>query len=62
VVPHSWCLFQAVEGLVESAHQLRVSRVNEAGGMRAVDRLGECAVEEDFLDVELVDGPTPRDS
>jgi hypothetical protein len=49
-------------GLVESAHQLRVSRVNKADRLRAVDRLRECVVEEGVLDVELVHGPTPGDS
>jgi hypothetical protein len=39
-----------------------VSRVNEAGGPRAVDCLRECAVEEDVLDVELVHGSTLGDS
>jgi hypothetical protein len=39
-----------------------VSRVNKADGLRAVDRLGECAMKEGVLDIELVDGPTPRDS
>jgi hypothetical protein len=53
---------QAVEGLVEPTHQLRVSRVNKADGLRAVDHLRECAMEECILDIELVDGPTPRDS
>jgi hypothetical protein len=41
---------------------LRVRRVNEADGLRAVDGLGECAVEEGVLDVKLVHGSTPRDS
>jgi hypothetical protein len=62
VVPRSRCLLQAVEGLVESAHQLRVRGVNEAVGLRAVDDLGDCAVEEGVLDVKLVQGPTPGDS
>jgi hypothetical protein len=39
-----------------------VCRVNEAGGLRAVDSLGECALEEGVLDIELVHRPTPRDS
>jgi hypothetical protein len=39
-----------------------VRRVNEASRLRAVDGLGECAVEEGILDVELVHGPTPRNS
>jgi hypothetical protein len=26
-----------------------------------VDGLGECAIEEGILDIELVHGPTPRD-
>jgi hypothetical protein len=62
VVPRSWRLLQVVEGLVEPAHQLRVRGVNEAGGMRVVDGLGECAVEEGVLDVKLVHGPTTGDS
>jgi hypothetical protein len=62
VVTRSRRLLQAIEGLVESAHQLRVHGVNEASGLRAVDSLGECAIEEGVLDVELVHGPTPRDS
>jgi hypothetical protein len=62
VVPPSRRLLQVEEGLVEPAHQLRVCGVNEADGLRAVDDLGECVVEEGVLDVELVHGPTPRDS
>jgi hypothetical protein len=62
VVPHSRRLLQAVEGLVEPTQQLRVSRVNEVGRLRAVDHLRECAVEEGILDVELVHGPTTGDS
>jgi hypothetical protein len=62
VVPHSRRLLQAVKGLVEPTHQLRVSSVNEADGLRAVDRLKEGAVEEGVLDVELVHRPTPGDT
>jgi hypothetical protein len=62
VVPCSRHLFQAVEGLVEPAHQLRVRGVNEGSALRAVDGLGDCAMEEGVLDVELVHGPTPGDS
>jgi hypothetical protein len=62
VVPRSRHLLQAVEGLVEPTHQLRVRGVNEADRLRAVDGLGECAMEEGILDVELVHGPTPRES
>jgi hypothetical protein len=54
VVPRVRHLLQAVEGLVESAHQLRVNWVNEVSGLRAVDRLRECDVEEGVLDIELV--------
>jgi hypothetical protein len=51
VVPRSRRLLQAVEGLVEPAHRLRVRGVNEANGLRAVDGLGECAMEESVLHV-----------
>jgi hypothetical protein len=56
VVPHSWCLLQAVKGLVEPAHQLRVHWVNEAGELRVVDDLKDCVMEECILDIELVHG------
>jgi hypothetical protein len=36
---------------------LRVSRVNEAGGLATVDDLGELAVEEGVLDIELASLP-----
>jgi hypothetical protein len=62
VVPRSRRLLQAVEGLVEPTHQLRVRRINEANGLRAVGCLKECAVEEGVLDVEQVHGPVPGDS
>jgi hypothetical protein len=51
---------QVVEGLVEPTHQLRVSRVNKADGLRAVDHLTECVMEECILDIELVDGCKDR--
>jgi hypothetical protein len=54
-------LLQPVEGLVELAHQLRVRGVNEASGLRIVDGLRECVVEEGDLDVELVHEPTSRE-
>jgi hypothetical protein len=62
VVPHSQHLLQAVEGLIELAHQLKVRRVNEADGLRAVDYLRECAMYEGVIDIEMVHGPTPGDS
>jgi hypothetical protein len=62
VVPCLWCLLQAVEGFVVPTHQLRVCRVNEPGGLRVVDHIRECVVEEGILDVELVHSPTHRDS
>jgi hypothetical protein len=49
--PCSRRLLQAVEGLVEPVHQLRVCGVNKAGGLRAGDSLEECAVEKGILDV-----------
>jgi hypothetical protein len=57
VVPHARRLLQAVEG----THQLKVCGVNEAGKLRAVDSLEECAVEEGILDIKLVHRRTPRE-
>jgi hypothetical protein len=39
-----------------------VSKVNKAGELRAVDRLGEGVMEEGVLDAKLVHGPTPGES
>jgi hypothetical protein len=39
-----------------------VRGVNEADRLRAVDGLGECAMEEGILDVKLAHGPTLGDS
>jgi hypothetical protein len=61
MVPLSRRLLQAVEGLVEFAHQLRLSRVNEVDRLRAVDCLRESALEEVILDAELMHEPTPGD-
>jgi hypothetical protein len=58
VEPSSWYLLQVIERLVELTHQLRVSRVNQVDGLRALDRLSVDDVEEDILDVELVHKPT----
>jgi hypothetical protein len=39
-----------------------VRGVSEVGGLRVVDGLGECAMEEGVLDIELMHGPTPGDN
>jgi hypothetical protein len=41
---------------------LRVCRVNEVDGLRAIYGLRECIVEEGVLNVELVHRSTPEDS
>jgi hypothetical protein len=51
VVQYSRRLLQAIGRIIEPTHQLRVSGVNEAGGLRAVDHIGECAVEEGDLHI-----------
>jgi hypothetical protein len=45
VVPSPRRMLQALEGLFELTHKLRVSGVNEAGRLGAVDHLGECVIE-----------------
>jgi hypothetical protein len=56
VIPCLQRLLQAVEGLVEPAHQLRVRRVNEAGGLRAVDSHDKYAMEKVFLTLSWCTG------
>jgi hypothetical protein len=54
VVPSPRHLLQAEEGLVEPAHQLWVSGVNEVGGLALGDFVGEGVVDEDVLNIQLV--------
>ena len=54
-------LFQTVEGAVELADMAGVAGVEEAGWLLAEDRLGEVAVQEGVLDVQLVDRPVGGD-
>jgi hypothetical protein len=51
VIPSLQCLFKAIQGLVELAHQLRVSRINKVSGLAAVDRFGEGVVEQGVLNI-----------
>jgi hypothetical protein len=51
-----------VEGLVELADHVGVSRVDKPNGLSAVDRLCQGVVEEGVLHVELVDRPVPAQS
>jgi hypothetical protein len=58
-VPSPGCLLEAVEGLVELADHVGLSRVDKPNWLGAVDRLRQGAVEEGVRDVELVDRPVP---
>jgi hypothetical protein len=55
-------LLKAVEGLVELADHVGVSRVDKPNGLSAVDRLRQGVVEEGVHHIELVDQPVPRQS
>jgi hypothetical protein len=61
-VPSPRGLLETVEGLVELADHVWVSRVDKPNGLSAVDRLRQGAVEEGVLHVELVDRPVPGQS
>jgi hypothetical protein len=56
------CLLQPVQELVQATDQVRMSRVDEARGLAAEDRLGESVVKESIFDVELLNGPGLGDS
>jgi hypothetical protein len=61
MVSSLWHLLHTVDRLVEPAHQLRVSRINEVGGLSVVDRLSGVSWRKAFLTFVLVHGPSPRD-
>jgi hypothetical protein len=61
LVPSSRGLLEAVERLVQTAHMLGTSVVDETRRLLAVDLLVKSAMEEGILDVELVNRPGTRD-
>ena len=52
-------LLEPIQGLDELAHMIGVVLVDEASWLVAVDALGEIAMQERILDVELVYCPPP---
>jgi hypothetical protein len=58
-VPCPWCLFETVQQAIQSADQIWVSGVDEAGGLAAVDSLRESVVEEGILDIKILGRPGP---
>jgi hypothetical protein len=56
-IPGMWRLLEAVEGAVQPVDQVRVSSVEEAGGLAAIDSICQSAMEEGVLDIELMDHP-----
>jgi hypothetical protein len=56
-VPRPRGLLEAVEGPVEPADHVRARGVHKARRLTTVDGLGEGAVQEGVLDVELVNWP-----
>jgi hypothetical protein len=58
-VPGPRCLLEAVERAVQAADQIRVSGIDEAGGLAAVDSLRQSAMKEGVLNVELMERPVP---
>jgi hypothetical protein len=61
-IPSLECLLQAIEGLVEPAHQVGVSGINEDGGLVAIDCLDERIVEEGVLNIRFMNRPVLRES
>jgi hypothetical protein len=61
-VPSPGGLLEAVEGHVELADHVGVSRVDKPNRLNAEDRLRQGAVEEGVLHIELVDRPVPGQS
>jgi hypothetical protein len=60
LVPCARGLLEAVERLVKPTDVVRMSRVDEARGLNAVDLLVKIAMEEGILDVQLVHRPRAR--
>jgi hypothetical protein len=61
-IPYPWGLFKSVEGLVEAADIIRMRGIDEASGLRTLDRLSESPVKKSIVDVELMHGPITRES
>jgi hypothetical protein len=57
LVPSPRGLLEAVEGLVKPTNMLRMSVIDEAGRLLAVDLLIKSAMKKGILDIEMVNGP-----
>jgi hypothetical protein len=55
--PSAGRLLKPIERLVEAANMCRTGRIHKAGGLLAVDGLGQIAVKESIFDVHLSNGP-----
>ena len=51
LVPGTWSLLEAIEGLVKPTNMLRMNSVDEARWLLAVDHLLEIAVEKGILEI-----------
>ena len=52
-----WCLTESIERLIEEAHSIRSSGVDEPNGLLGQNMFLEMAVEERVGNIQLLGGP-----
>ena len=60
--PRKRCLLAAIQGLGELADVVGVFSIHKSHGLVTVDSLGQLAMQECVLDIELMHGPATRGS
>lgn len=60
LVPRSWGLTQAIEGFIKETQIVWMLDIDKTGGLLAVHRFLELAVQECIADIQLVNGPLVR--
>jgi hypothetical protein len=57
LVPRTTCLFQTIEGLVQTTYMIRTSRVNKTWGLLTIYHFLEIAMKKSILDIKLLNWP-----
>lgn len=55
-------LFEAINGIVELANMIRVTRILEPGWLPHIHRIGQVAMKKGVVDIKLVERPVMNNS